>query len=208
MVNPVNIQSWGIYHSLREAHAVAEYLNALREHTVGHYFHSLRAGLLCVDLGHSRGLCSTDLAVVGNAGLLHDIGKKDISLELLEKPGRLTGEEMKRVKWHVRLGYIALEGFENDDVRKVIVMHHEFKKEGYPRKGSDRRTRKREECERRNSDERICMLAQILAVSDIYDSLAHRRSYKPALPEEEIKRILGEEFTGDPSHIAEVLQRA
>ncbi len=172
------------------------------------YVHDIRSGLLCVDIGYGCHLDGESLGLVGRAGILHDLGKRDITLDVLAKPGKLSPDEIAVMHGHVRLGFIALEGFGDERIRYIIAMHHEFKRQGpYPRGGEDRRTKSRGNCERRHYDAQVCALAQFLAVADIYDSLAHKRAYKDALPEDEIEIILRQDFTGNPKLIDEVLRR-
>jgi response regulator RpfG family c-di-GMP phosphodiesterase len=96
------------------------------------------------------------------AAMLHDIGKLDISRDLLYKAAKLTNEEYEEIKQHVRKGIGLLEpvGGSLRRVIPIVLAHHDkFDGTGYhPTKG-----------------EAIPIEARIIAVADVYDSLASDR---------------------------------
>lgn len=104
---------------------------------------------------------------------LHDVGKIGIPIEVLNKPGRLTREEMEVVKSHTVLGHRILEGSEYSLMQcaaRIALSHHEsWDGSGYPHglRGKN-----------------IPLDARIVAVADVYDALMSQRSYKPAWEEE------------------------
>lgn len=132
------------------------------------YYHSLNVAVLSVAIGLGIGLNRDTLNALGVSAVLHDIGKKFISKELLEKKGSLTQEEFEIVKEHSQLGYSYIrENFNLSSVSNVgILQHHErFNGTGYPlgKKEKD-----------------ITAFARILAVVDVYDALSSKRPYHEA----------------------------
>jgi putative nucleotidyltransferase with HDIG domain len=122
------------------------------------------------------------------AGLVHDIGKIDIPLAILQKPGTLTAYEYNIMKCHPELGVRILGqigGFDN--VLDAIRHHHErYDGKGYPvgKQGNS-----------------IPLLSRMLAVCDSFDAMISKRCYRqPNSLEEalnEIKRCAGKQF--DPA---------
>ncbi|HEY3021471.1 MAG TPA: HD domain-containing phosphohydrolase [Solirubrobacteraceae bacterium] len=109
------------------------------------------------------------LHLLGLGLLVHDVGKLLVPAEILNKPGRLTDEEMAIMRTHPDLGADLLA----DDaysplVRAVIREHHErWDGGGYPKGLSGRH---------------IHQLARIAAVADVYDAVTSERPYHPARP--------------------------
>jgi HD-GYP domain-containing protein (c-di-GMP phosphodiesterase class II) len=102
------------------------------------------------------------------AALLHDIGKLDISRDLLYKAARLTSEEYETVQQHVAKGIDLLQpvGGSLRRVIPIILAHHDkFDGSGYnPTRGED-----------------IPLEARIIAVADVYDALTSDRPYRKAM---------------------------
>jgi HD-GYP domain-containing protein (c-di-GMP phosphodiesterase class II) len=116
------------------------------------------------------------------AGSIYDIGKLSIPAEILSKPTKLTNVEIAMIKEHSRSGYEMLKNVESPwPLAQIVYQHHErMNGSGYPRnlKGDE-----------------IIMEARVLAVSDVVESMAALRPYRPALgievALEEIKRNKG-----------------
>lgn len=133
------------------------------------YTHSMYVAMLSALIGLRMGCTRTMLTELATAGLLHDIGKLDISPAIVNKPDRLTPEEFEVMKTHpsnavkrlapcCQLNYKTLQG---------IQCHHErFDGTGYPKglKGKD-----------------IPLYGRILALADVYDALTSQRTYREAL---------------------------
>lgn len=118
------------------------------------------------------------------AASLHDIGKVSIPDAILLKPGRLTPDEFAIMKGHAEAGEATLRAVrdELDDTRlldlamEIAGGHHErWDGTGYPRglRG-----------------EAIPLSARIVAVADVFDALMSKRVYKPAMPLEDVERII------------------
>ncbi len=201
------LQSKLLWEEITREERVRKYLLALRRHSHETHTHSLRVGLLSVDLGYENAIAGIELRHLGYGGLLHDVGKLCVSTEILAKPEKLNDEELSYIKGHPRLGFLELQDFGYETVRQIVVAHHEFKKGPYPRTGNDRRREEREPRDRRGFNKIVSTAAQIIAIADIYDALANRRSYKNLLGSTEIERNLREQFTGDARYLEQILAR-
>lgn len=142
------------------------------------YMHSVAVCALMVSLARQLGLDETQIRQAGLAGLLHDIGKMMIPLEILNKPGKLTGAEFDAVKSHPAEGHkILLEGSGIDDVALDVCLHHHEKVDGsgYPEKLIDKQ---------------ISLYAKMGAVCDVYDAITSNRPYKNGWePAESIRKM-------------------
>lgn len=125
-----------------------------------------------------------------NATMLHDVGKIAIPDSILLKPGRLTVEELEIVKQHPAIGVDLLNALivklGEDSLLSVALQiagnHHEkWNGEGYPArlKGTE-----------------IPLSARIVALTDVYDALAHARPYKEAFSHERTMNIILYESPG------------
>lgn len=111
------------------------------------------------------------------AGLLHDVGKLGVPLELIEKEGGLTQSEFARVSEHAELSYKALSGLPTfQRVAVWAAFHHErLDGSGYPRGLTGRE---------------LPLESRIVAVSDVLAALTEQRPYRRALPAREALKVL------------------
>ena len=143
------------------------------EHTV---IHTLATVNFAEKLGRLARLTGKELRDLHYGALLHDLGKIAIPLNILESTGRLSDDEMKIMKAHVRITEMILEGVVDDDVLQIAVRHHEkLDGTGYHRglKAED-----------------LTLPQQIIAVADILSALYGKRSYKEAFSKEKILTIM------------------
>lgn len=142
------------------------------------YQHCLNVGIMCISTGVSLGLSEYMLHELGMAGLLHDIGKMLIPIEIINKPDKLTKEEFDIMKTHPVKSVSQLEHLVSYDVLRGIESHHEkVDGTGYPY------GRKKDN---------IHLYGKILAICDVYDALTSDRSYrKNCFPSEVIEYIMG-----------------
>lgn len=133
--------------------------------TAGHQ--RMVAHLACA-IAQRLGMSPDRIEVLRTAGLLHDIGKISVPIEILSKPGRLTAEEMRLIHPHSTVGYEILARIPFDGpVAEMVWQHHErLDGSGYPRglRG-----------------EEILLEARILAVADVVEAMASHRPYRPSL---------------------------
>lgn len=129
------------------------------------FHHSVNVAVLSGVLGKWLGYSGVALKDLILAGLLHDIGKTQIPLEILNKPAKLTTEEMDMMKKHCKYGFDMIK-----DIRCIslgvahgILQHHErLDGAGYPN---------------RIAGEEIHAFAKIIAIADIYDAMTSERVY-------------------------------
>jgi HD-GYP domain-containing protein (c-di-GMP phosphodiesterase class II) len=142
------------------------------------YMHSVAVCALMVSLGRTLGLNEAQCREAGLAGLLHDMGKALIPLEVLNKPGKLTDEEFALVRTHPERGHALLVegGGAGEAVLDVCLHHHEkVDGSGYPH---------------RLSGEALTLIARMGAVCDVYDAVTSNRPYKAGWdPAESIARM-------------------
>jgi putative nucleotidyltransferase with HDIG domain len=154
--------------------ALARAVDAKSHWTAGH---SERVTNWAVKIARSMGLPEHELEIIHRGGLLHDIGKIGTPMAILDKPGKLTDEEMQQMREHVRIGARIMEpipGF--TECMPIILQHHEWVDgSGYP--------------EGLAGDE-ISLHARIFAVADCYDALISDRPYRPGMSPERVKEII------------------
>jgi putative nucleotidyltransferase with HDIG domain len=156
--------SWGTLTALARA------IDAKSSWTAGH---SERVTSLAMEIAQVMGYAEKDLERMRRGGLLHDIGKIGTPPGILDKPGRLTPEELKTMRDHVRLGAHILEpvpGFA--DALSIILQHHEWVDgSGYPQG---------------LAGDAISLDARIFAVADCFDALVSDRPYRAGLSREQV----------------------
>ncbi len=142
------------------------------------FMHSVAVCALMIALARQLGLDEQQTREAGMAGLLHDLGKAMMPLEVLNKPGKLTNEEFALIKTHPEEGYkLLLDGKGVTETIKDVCLHHHEKVDGtgYP-KGLNGDT--------------MSLFAKMGAVCDVYDAITSNRPYKAGWdPAESIKRM-------------------
>ncbi|MED5608674.1 MULTISPECIES: HD-GYP domain-containing protein [Pseudomonas] len=142
------------------------------------YLHSVAVCALMIALARQLGLDEALVREAGVAGLLHDIGKMHVPMELLNKPGRLDEQEFARVREHPRRGLdILIQGRQVGALVLDVCLHHHEKLDGsgYPH---------------HLAGEQISLFARMGAVCDIYDAITSDRPYKAGWdPAESIRRM-------------------
>ncbi|VVB82986.1 HD domain protein [uncultured archaeon] len=191
-----------IFRKILEEEKIKILLKELRDHHPDTFLHSLRVCLLALDLGIENKLEDKKLEILAYGALLHDIGKKEISLLLLEKPDKLAPPEKMQMEQHTRLALKKIADFE-DEIKFLVVGSHECQKNPYPRKEERRKDcRGTERRKNANTD-----LKQILAIADWYDALRNSRAYKKPKDKLETEKILREEYTGNQKYISQIITR-
>ena len=130
------------------------------------YMHSVAVCALMVALANELELSEAETKQAGLAGLLHDIGKAAIPMDVLNKPGALTDDEFTLVKLHPERGHAMLvQASITDAVTLDVCLHHHEKVNGlgYPHQ--------------LKADE-ISLFAKMGAVCDVYDAITSNRPYK------------------------------
>lgn len=159
--------------------AIAATLEQRDPYTAGHQQHVAE---LSLRIGMELGLSANRLRGLYLAGIVHDLGKIQIPIEILNKPGSLTALEYELVKQHPKTAHDILKGVAFPwPIAEIIYQHHEYLDgSGYPRA---------------LAGEAILLEARILTVADIVESMSSDRPYRAALgiveARREILRIRG-----------------
>ncbi len=122
--------------------------------------------MLSIVLGRHIGLPEQQLNNVGLCGMMHDIGKMLVPLEVLNKPGRLEGEELQLMQSHTTLGYDLLkssDGMFYGAVETALTHHERMDGQGYPRQ---------------ITSTGLSHYSNIVAIADIYDAITSDRVYQ------------------------------
>lgn len=130
------------------------------------YMHSVAVCALMVALARQLGLKGEQVRQAGLAGMLHDLGKALMPLEVLNKPGKLTDEEFEVMRSHPARGHeLLVEGGAAGEVVLDVCLHHHERVDGtgYPNK---------------LRGEQISLFAKMGAVCDVYDAVTSKRPYK------------------------------
>jgi putative nucleotidyltransferase with HDIG domain len=130
------------------------------------YYHSLNVSMLCMLIGRWLRLDEVHVQNLAQAGLLHDIGKTLIPLEIINKPGKLSGSEFAEMKRHSEYGYNVVNNMEEvpPEVAVAILTHHEKEDgSGYPigLKGNQ-----------------LNLYSKVITIADIFDAMTANRTYK------------------------------
>ncbi len=142
------------------------------------YMHSVAVCALMIALARQLGLDEAATRQAGLAGLLHDLGKARVPMDVLNKPGKLTDAEFTQVKRHPELGHeMLVEGGSAGAAALDVCLHHHEKVDGsgYPHglKAGQ-----------------ISLHAKMGAVCDVYDAITSNRPYKAGWnPAESVRRM-------------------
>ncbi len=170
--------------------ALAKTIDAKDRYTNGH---SLRVAEYSREIAKRLGKSDKEQETVYIAGLLHDVGKIRIPVEVINKAGALSDDEFEQIKIHPVTGYHILKDiFDNPDIKNGAKFHHErYDGTGYPN-GLKK--------------ENIPEIARIIGVADSYDAMASNRSYRKYLPQQVIRSEIekGKESQFDPK-IADIM---
>ena len=162
---------------LSDKTAIKAMLN-VTSHDYYTYTHSVNVSTYALGFGEYLKLSEENLKVLGMAGVMHDLGKRKIPKEIINKNGKLTEDEFNLMKSHPTFGIEILQdlGETNQLLLDIIEQHHEkLDGSGYP-KGLE--------------GKEIHIFAQIMSVADIFDALTTKRSYKEAMKSFEAFNIM------------------
>ncbi|TAN71935.1 MAG: HD domain-containing protein [Magnetospirillum sp.] len=155
-----------------------EVLNGVREHHNYSYVHSLRVAMFLTVFGHAIGVRDDDLTTLATGGLVHDVGKMAVPQEVLNKPDRLTDDEMAIMRSHV----VSTGSFLRNSpgmprgALMIAEQHHEkLDGSGYPfgLKGKG-----------------VNELARMATIIDIFGALTDRRAYKAPMEPEQALHVM------------------
>src|SRR6202171_2918838 len=146
--------------------SLREWLATVGRHHTDSYRHCLFVTGFAVAFAQHLGMREDDQRRLTRAALLHDVGKAFIPVAILDKPGKLTDEELSEIRKHPRLGYDALaaQGGFPPEMLDVVLHHHEFLDgSGYPNGLSGKQ---------------ISDIVRLTTIVDIYAALVEKRAYR------------------------------
>ncbi len=160
------------------------HLISLSGHDFYTYNHSLDVSIYALGLGQAVGFKPADIEELGLGSLFHDIGKRQVSLDILCKNGPLDDAEWAQMQQHPQYGLMILNGYSkvSDAVKACCFEHHEsFLGNGYPQqlRGPD-----------------IHPFARIIAITDTYDAMTTQRSYNVPMKPRDALNMMKEKLKG------------
>ena len=133
------------------------------------YTHSVNVAVLSLCLAKRLGLSRTALERLGICGLLHDLGKTEISREILFKPGKLSSQEFEEIEKHPVKSVSHIVKLRTDEAVKARIIppifeHHlKYDLSGYPR---------------HQREKPQGLFGRILAIADVFDAMTSARIYR------------------------------
>jgi putative nucleotidyltransferase with HDIG domain len=149
-----------------DADGLAPWLGVIRKHHSQTFQHCLIVTAVAVSFGRFLGFHAADKQRMASAGLLHDLGKARIPVDILEKPTPLCEREIDVMRAHPELGFAALRDAPglHPEMLDVVLHHHEYLDgSGYPHG---------------LQANEIPDLVRTVTIADIYGALIERRPYR------------------------------
>ncbi|MGU3421786.1 HD-GYP domain-containing protein [Methylobacterium sp. D54C] len=148
---------------------IRDWIRAVQRFDEATHRHCLIVTGLAAAFATKLGFTDLDSYRLTKAALLHDVGKTRISAAILNKPGRLTDEEMAVMRTHAALGYdMLVDGGFSPEMLQVVRSHHEMLDgSGYP---DGLRA------------PQIPDLVRLVTICDVYGALIERRPYRDPMP--------------------------
>jgi putative nucleotidyltransferase with HDIG domain len=168
-------------------------LTALKKYDNYTFTHMVNVSALAMAQARSLNVDGTLLREFGFAALMHDIGKVNTPLEVLNKPDRLTKDEFEVMKQHVIDGaHILRRTPEMPALAPIVAFEHHLKQDlsGYPENVGGRK---------------LNLCTMIVSIADVFDALRSNRPYRQGLATNRIRAIMGEQ--GNPAFNQPLLKR-
>lgn len=163
--------------TLTEPHALFA-LSMLKDYDNYTFTHSVNVSVISLAVGRACGLTEEQLRTLGLGGLLHDLGKLKVDVNIITKPGRLTESEFEKIMQHPTYGaeIIAEMDGVTPEVMDIVLCHHtRYNRTGYPLLEDGRA---------------LSPLVDMTAIADSYDAMTTLRSYqRPFTPRGAINRL-------------------
>ncbi len=153
-------------------------LGELKSYDEYTYVHAINLAILTMALAESIGCCREDVHAFGVGSLLHDVGKTQVSVNVLHKQGQLTPEEFEEMKKHpIRGAATLLQYPEIPPVAAIVAYEHHLKYDGtgYPTMKQQRKQH---------------LASRLTAIADQFDAMRSNRPYREAMPPEKILEIM------------------
>ncbi len=159
-----------------------EYLYEMSEHDFYTTTHMVNVGVGCTLLASELlGAGHPQIQRITLGGLIHDVGKRGVDTEILNKEGKLSDEEWQQIRNHPQVGYEILcdqEGMDPLAIDMTLNHHERLDGKGYPNG---------------ISGDEISLPARICSVVDIYDALSSARPYRGPIPPCKVLEMMSED---------------
>jgi putative nucleotidyltransferase with HDIG domain len=168
-------------------------LTALKKYDNYTFTHMVNVSALAMAQARALNIEGTLLREFGFAALMHDIGKVNTPLEVLNKPDKLTRDEFEVMKQHVVDGaHILRRTPEMPALAPIVAFEHHLKQDlsGYPENIGSRK---------------LNLCTMIVSIADVFDALRSNRPYRQGLATNRIRAIMGEQ--GNPAFNQPLLKR-
>jgi putative nucleotidyltransferase with HDIG domain len=168
-------------------------LTALKKYDNYTFTHMVNVSALAMAQARALNIEGNLLREFGFAALMHDIGKVNTPLEVLNKPDKLSREEFDIMKRHVVDGaHILRRTPEMPALAPIVAFEHHLKQDlsGYPEKIGSRK---------------LNLCTMIVSIADVFDALRSTRPYRKGLATDRIRNIMGEQ--GNPAFNQVLLKR-
>jgi putative nucleotidyltransferase with HDIG domain len=162
---------------------LSKYLESTDRYTKGH---SVRVSEMAMEIGIAMELPRNEVEMIRVAGLLHDIGKMDVSGDILRKAAELSAEERQLMDEHTIKGAYLLTavGSVLKEVVPIVISHHKYFMSGTE--------------DRANESNNLPLGARVIAVADAFDAMTTDRPYRKGMPPwqalEEVVKNAGKQF--------------
>ena len=159
-------------------------LTSLKRHDNYTFTHMVNVAALSMAMARSLNLEGPMLREFGFAALMHDIGKVHTPTEILNKPDKLTPEEMRIMKQHVIDGaHVLRRTPETPALAPLVAFEHHLKQDlsGYPENVGYRK---------------LNLCTMVVTVVDVFDALRSNRAYRQGLATDRIKHIMSQQESG------------
>jgi len=184
-ISEVKSVVYDIVDMILDEQETANHLVKITDHDTYTYTHSCNVGLISIMLAKSMlDKATHNIKELGAGFFLHDLGKVQVDPGIINKPGKLTEEEMTQMRMHPVFGYQVLKKANqlSGESGHIVLQHHErIDGKGYPQ-GLAR--------------DEIHIYARICAIADVYDALTSKRSYKKGLTPFEALMVMRDEMQG------------
>ncbi len=169
---------------MRDAPESIGNLISLSGHDFYTYNHSFDVSIYSLGLGQSLGFDKKMLEELGQSSLFHDVGKRNVPIEILCKKGPLDENEWLQMRMHPQYGLNILNenGVIDNNIKAACYEHHElWSGGGYPQD---------------LTGQEIHPFARIVALTDTYDAMTTQRSYNSPMKPSEALNMMKAKLSG------------
>jgi len=169
-LDPVEELVWGLADAVARSTQAVLPTVPLKSHDEYTFVHSVNVSLLVLAQARGFGFEGPLLHAIGVAALLHDVGKLRVPLDVLNKAGKLSGDEWTTMASHAELGAWELSAMANSAPLSILVaFEHHLRFDGEPNSPAVRVRRA------------PTLASQLTAIADVYDAICTVRPYRRAL---------------------------